>query len=90
MRGLMHTLDGKKERSRPSPAASDSSYAAHEFSEPEPHSDYGGDDKASHCIADVPDTQIRHQLVIGNSMGDIHYCMNVYIITHIILLFITN
>ena len=88
MRGLMHTLDGKKERSRPSPAASDSSYAAHEFSEPEPHSDYDGDDMTSHGIEDVPDTPIRHPSVIGNSMGDIHYYINVYIITHIILLFI--
>ena len=88
MRGLMHTLDGRKERSRPSPAGSHSSYAAHEFPEPEPHSDYGGDDMASHGTEDVPDTPIRHPSVIGNSMGDIHYYINVYIITHIILLFI--
>ena len=90
MRGLMHTLDGRKERSRPSPAVGHSSYAAHEFPEPEPHSDYGGDDMASHGTEDIPDTPIRHPSVIGNSMGDIHYYMNVYIITHTILLFITN
>ena len=90
LHGLMHTLDGRKERSRPSLAAGDLSYAAHEFSEPEPHSDYGGDDMASHGTTDVPDTPIRHPSVIGNSMWDIHYCMNVYIITHIILLYITN
>ena len=60
MRGLMHTLDGRKERSRPSPAADHSSYAAHEFLEAEPHSDYGGDDMASHGTEEVPDTPIRH------------------------------
>ncbi|RVW13602.1 hypothetical protein CK203_088780 [Vitis vinifera] len=66
MRGLMHTLDGRKERSRPSPAGSHSSYAAHEFPEPEPHSDYGGDDMASHGTEDVPDTPIRHPSVIAD------------------------
>ena len=90
MHGLMHTLDGRKEQSRPSPATGHSSYAAHEFSEAEPHSDYGGDDMASYGTKDVPDTPIWHPSVIGNNMGDIHYCMNVYIITRIILLFITN
>ena len=60
MRGLMHTLDGRKERSRPSPAANHSSYAAHEFLETEPHSDYGGDDMASHGTEEVPNTPIRH------------------------------
>ena len=90
MCGVMHTLDGRKQRSRPSSAAADSSYAAHEFLQPEPHSDYDGDDIASHGTADVPDTPIWHPSDIGNSMGDIHYCMNLYIITHIILLCITN
>ncbi|RVW60120.1 hypothetical protein CK203_086578 [Vitis vinifera] len=41
-----------KQRSRPSLAAGDSSYVAHEFSQPEPHSDYGGDDIASHGTVD--------------------------------------
>ena len=90
MCGVMHTLDGRKQRSWPSPVAGDSSYAAHEFPQPEPHSDYGGDDIASHGTVDVPDTPIWHPSDIGNSMGDIHYCMNLYIITHIILLCITN
>lgn len=60
MHGVMHTLDGQKQRSRPSLAAGDSSYVAHEFSQPEPHSDYGGDDIASHGTIDVPDTPIWH------------------------------
>ena len=72
MRGVMHTLDGRKQRSRPSTAAGDSSYATHEFSQPELHSDYGGDDIASNGTADVPDTPIRYPSDIGNSMGDIH------------------
>ncbi|KAL6333931.1 hypothetical protein AAG906_039345 [Vitis piasezkii] len=33
--------------------AADSSYAAHEFPQPEPHSDYGGDDIASHGTTDA-------------------------------------
>ena len=60
MCGVMHTLDGRKQRSWLSPAAGDSSYATHEFPQPEPHSDYGGDEIASHGTADVPDTPIRH------------------------------
>ena len=90
MRGVMHRLDDRKQRSRPSPTAGDSSDVAHEFPQPEQHLDYDGDDIASHSTVDVPDTPIRHPSDIGNSMGDIHYCMNLYIITHIILLCITN
>ena len=88
MRGLMHRLDARRERSRPLLAASHSGYAAYDFPEVEQHSDYDRDDMAFHGTEDVPDTPIRHPTVIGNSMWDIHYCINVYIITHIIVPFI--
>ena len=88
MRGLMHRLDARRERSRPLPAAGHSGYAAYDFPEAEQHSDYARDDMACHGTKNVPNTPIRHPTVIGNSLGDIHDCINAYIITHIILSFI--
>ena len=60
MRGLMHTLDDRKERSRPLLAVGHSGYAAYDFPEAELHSDYDRDDMASHGTEEVPDTPIRH------------------------------
>ena len=73
MRGLMHRLDARKERSLPPPAVGHSGYATYNFPEAEQHSNYAVDDMACHGTKDVPDTPIRHPTVIGNSLGDIHY-----------------
>ncbi|KAL6326025.1 hypothetical protein AAG906_038517 [Vitis piasezkii] len=68
MRGLMHRLDARRERSQPSPAAGHSGYAAYDFPEAEQHSDYGRDDMACHGTKDVLDTPIRHPILPLRSM----------------------
>ena len=88
MCGLMHRLEAQRERSVPLPIVGHSGNAADDFPQLEQHSHYARDNMACHGTEDVPDTPIRHLTVIGNILRDIHYCINVYIITHIILPFI--
>ena len=85
MRGLIHRLDARRERSVHSPTAGHSGYAADDFPEAEHDSPYARYDMPFHRTEEVLDTPIRHPPIIGNILGHIHYCISAYTICQIVL-----
>ena len=71
MRGLIHRLDARRERSVHSPTAGHSGYAADEFPEAEHDSPYARYDMPFHRTEEVPDTPIRHLPIIGARMEEV-------------------
>ena len=71
MRGLIHRLDARRERSVHSPTAGHSGYAADDFPEAEHDSPYARYDMPFHRTEEVPDTPIRHLPIIGARMEEV-------------------
>ncbi|KAJ9697193.1 hypothetical protein PVL29_009115 [Vitis rotundifolia] len=66
MRGLIHRLDARRERSVHSPTAGHSAYAAEDFPEAEHDSPYARYDMPFHGTEEVPATPIRHPPIIAD------------------------
>ncbi|KAL6326030.1 hypothetical protein AAG906_038522 [Vitis piasezkii] len=66
MRGLIHRLDARRERSVHSPTAGHSGYATDDFPEAEHDSPYARYDMPFHRTEEVPDTPIRHPPIIAD------------------------
>ena len=71
MRGLIHRLDARRERSVHSPTAGHSGYAADDFPDAEHDSPAARYDMPIHCTEEVPDTPIRHPPIIGARMEEL-------------------
>ncbi|WKA03576.1 hypothetical protein VitviT2T_021677 [Vitis vinifera] len=71
MRGLIHRLDARRERSVHSPTAGHSGYAGDDFPEAEHDSPYARYDMPFHRTEEVPDTPIRHLPIIGARMEEV-------------------
>ena len=71
MRGLIHRLDARRERSVHSPTAGHSGYAADDFPEAKHDSPYARYDMPFHRTEEVPDTPIRHPPIIGARMEEL-------------------
>ena len=71
MRGLIHRLDARRERSVHSPTAGHSDYAANDFPKAEHDSPYARYDMSFHRTEEVPDTPIRHLPIIGARMEEV-------------------
>ncbi|KAJ9701453.1 hypothetical protein PVL29_006694 [Vitis rotundifolia] len=66
MRGLIHRLDARREKSVHSPTATHSAHAAEDFPEAEHDSPYARYDMPFHGTDEVPDTPIRHPPIIAD------------------------